>query len=31
VIHAGTQSFPMAKGIRALAIGDLTRELKPLR
>lgn len=31
VIHAGTESFPMAEGIRALAIGDLARELKPLR
>lgn len=31
VIHAGTQSFPMAEGIRALAIGDLARELKPFR
>ncbi len=31
VIHAGTESFPMAEGIRALAISDIVRELKPLR
>jgi uncharacterized protein len=31
VIHAGTKSFPMAGNMRALAIGDLAKELRPLR
>jgi hypothetical protein len=30
VIHAGTQSFALAPGVRAVALGDLAKELKPL-
>lgn len=31
VIHAGRRTFPLSKKVRAVAVGDLHRELKPLR
>ncbi len=31
VVHAGKETFPLARGIRALAVGHLAKELKPLR
>jgi predicted AAA+ superfamily ATPase len=31
VVHAGKESFPLARGIRALAVGQLAGELKALR
>ncbi len=31
VIHAGRESFPLAKKVRAIAATDLLKELKPLR
>ena len=31
VVHAGRDSFPMARGARAVAAKDLLEQLKPLR
>ena len=30
VIHAGDHSFPMAEGVRAVALARSARDLKPL-
>ncbi len=31
VVHAGDQTFPLRKGIRALSLKRLLTDLKPLR
>jgi hypothetical protein len=31
VVHAGTESFPLAKNVRAVAAAALVDEIKPLR
>jgi hypothetical protein len=31
VIHAGDETFPLAKGVRAVAFSRLLKDIKPIR